>query len=62
MAIQTMIRAMVLLRIQYENPESPDKAASVSSADFETVTIFENPYVAAIKDLWNDVGRYYGML
>ena len=56
MAIQTMIRAMELLRIQYENPESHDKAETVRSVDFETVTTFENPYVDAIKDLWNDVG------
>jgi len=56
MAMQTMIRAMELLKIQYENPESADKAETVRSVDFETVTTFESPYVEAIKDLWNDGG------
>merc|ERR1712241_1457559 len=45
-----------LLKIQYENPESADKAETVRSVDFETVTTFESPYVEAIKDLWNDGG------
>ena len=33
-----------------------EKAELVRSVDFETVTTFEEPYVAAIKDLWHDVG------
>ena len=33
-----------------------DKAETVRSVDFETVTTFESPYVEAIKDLWNDGG------
>jgi len=56
MAMQTMIRAMELLKIQYENSDSVDKAELVRSVDFETVTTFESPYVEAIKDLWNDGG------
>merc|ERR1712241_565848 len=56
MAMQTMIRAMELLKIQYENSDSADKAETVRSVDFETVTTFESPYVEAIKDLWNDGG------
>jgi len=56
MAMQTMIRAMELLKIQYEHPESADKAETVRSVDYETVTTFESPYVEAIKDLWNDSG------
>lgn len=56
MAMQTMIRAMELLKIQYENADSSDKAETVRSVDFETVTTFESPYVEAIKDLWNDGG------
>merc|ERR1712193_51797 len=51
-----MIRAMELLKIQYENSDSADKAETVRSVDFETVTTFESPYVEAIKDLWNDGG------
>merc|ERR1711997_92427 len=55
-----MIRAMELLKIQYENADSSvslkDKAETVRSVDFETVTTFESPYVEAIKDLWHDGG------
>merc|ERR1712008_668661 len=52
-----MIRAMELLKIQYEHADSNlEKAELVRSVDFETVTTFEEPYVAAIKDLWHDVG------
>ena len=56
MAMQTMIRAMELLKIQYENPDSQDQAELVRSVDYETVTTFESPYVEAIKDLWHDGG------
>ena len=55
-AMQTMIRAMELLKIQYQNSDSSDKAETVLSANLETVTTFESPYVEAIKDLWNDSG------
>merc|ERR1719411_1790277 len=51
-----MIRAMELLKIQYEHPESTEKAELVRSVDFETVTTFESPYVEAIKHLWHDKG------
>ncbi|RZF40982.1 hypothetical protein LSTR_LSTR006285 [Laodelphax striatellus] len=33
-----------------------EKAESIRSVDFETVTTFESPYVEAIKDLWADAG------
>ena len=56
MAMQIMIRAMERLKIQYQNFDSSDKAEIVLSADLETVTTFESPYVEAIKDLWNDSG------
>ena len=56
MAMQTLVRAMELLKIQYEDPDSLDKAETVRSVDFETVTRFESPYVEAMKDLWNDGG------
>ena len=56
MAMQTMIRAMELLKIQYQNSDSSDKAETILSANLETVTTFESPYVEAIKDLWNDSG------
>ncbi|KAH0561223.1 hypothetical protein KQX54_014836 [Cotesia glomerata] len=56
MAMQSMIRAMDLLKISYGDSSSQEKAELVRSVDFETVTTFESPYVEAIKDLWADSG------
>merc|ERR1712241_5119 len=56
MAMQSMIRAMDLLKIQYEDGTCTEKAELVRSIDHETVTTFETPYVEAIKDLWTDPG------
>jgi guanine nucleotide-binding protein G(q) subunit alpha len=56
MAMQSMIRAMDLLKLQFEDPTSADKAELVRTVDYETVTTFESPYVEAIKDLWHDSG------
>ncbi|XP_033195980.1 guanine nucleotide-binding protein G(q) subunit alpha isoform X3 [Bombus vosnesenskii] len=56
MAMQSMIRAMDLLKIQYASSANIEKAELVRSVDFETVTTFESPYVEAIKDLWADSG------
>ncbi|CAH2105638.1 unnamed protein product [Euphydryas editha] len=56
MAMQSMIRAMDLLKIQYGNPSNAEKAELISSIDYESVTTFESPYVEAIKGLWADSG------
>ncbi|CAB4061863.1 GNAQ [Lepeophtheirus salmonis] len=56
MAMQSMIRAMDMLKIQYQDSSSAEKADLVRAVDFETVTTFESPYVEAIKDLWDDSG------
>ncbi|EEB12140.1 guanine nucleotide-binding protein G(q), subunit alpha, putative, partial [Pediculus humanus corporis] len=56
MAMQSMIRAMDLLKIQYGCSSCNEKAELIRSVDFETVTTFESPYVEAIKDLWADTG------
>ncbi|KAK2588031.1 hypothetical protein KPH14_004104 [Odynerus spinipes] len=56
MAMQSMIRAMELLKIEYAESSNIEKAELVRSVDFETVTTFESPYVEAIKDLWKDAG------
>lgn len=56
MAMQSMIRAMDLLKIQYEDASCMEKADLVRSIDYETVTSFEEPFVNAIKDLWADPG------
>uniref|UniRef100_A0A1B6EDC0 Guanine nucleotide-binding protein subunit alpha n=1 Tax=Clastoptera arizonana TaxID=38151 RepID=A0A1B6EDC0_9HEMI len=56
MAMQSMIRAMDLLKIQYADSANIEKAELIRGVDFETVTTFESPYVEAIKDLWVDSG------
>lgn len=56
MAMQSMIRAMDLLKIQYAESSNMGKAELIRAVDYETVTTFENPYVDAIKDLWNEAG------
>ncbi|XP_069686920.1 guanine nucleotide-binding protein G(q) subunit alpha isoform X5 [Periplaneta americana] len=56
MAMQSMIRAMDLLKIQYAESSNIDKAELIRTVDYETVTTFESPYVEAIKDLWGDAG------
>ncbi|XP_076169600.1 G protein alpha q subunit isoform X1 [Ptiloglossa arizonensis] len=56
MAMQSMIRAMDLLKIEYGQSSNIEKAELVRVVDFETVTTFESPYVEAIKDLWADSG------
>uniref|UniRef100_A0A182MKI7 Guanine nucleotide-binding protein G(Q) subunit alpha n=1 Tax=Anopheles culicifacies TaxID=139723 RepID=A0A182MKI7_9DIPT len=56
MAMQSMIRAMDLLKISYSDPANNEHAELIRSVDFETVTTFEPPYVQAIKDLWADAG------
>lgn len=56
MAMQSMIKAMDMLRIQYKDECSPENAKLIRSVDYETVTTFETPYVLAIKSLWRDDG------
>ncbi|XP_045470849.1 guanine nucleotide-binding protein G(q) subunit alpha isoform X1 [Harmonia axyridis] len=56
MAMQSMIKAMDLLKICYAESSSQDKAELIKEIDYETVTTFEPPYVQAIKDLWADAG------
>jgi len=56
MAMQAMIRAMDLLKIQYADSTNNERADQVRGVDYETVTTFESPYVEAIKALWGDAG------
>jgi len=56
MAMQAMIRAMDLLKIQYADSSDHERADQVRAVDYETVTTFESPYVEAIKALWADMG------
>uniref|UniRef100_A0A2K6M2X3 Uncharacterized protein n=1 Tax=Rhinopithecus bieti TaxID=61621 RepID=A0A2K6M2X3_RHIBE len=56
MAMQAMIRAMDTLKIQYKYEHGKAHPQLVREADVENVSAFENPYVDAIKRLWNDPG------
>ncbi|KAL9917274.1 G protein alpha q subunit isoform X5 [Glossina fuscipes] len=56
MAMQSMIKAMDMLRISYGKEEHSELAALIMSIDYETVTTFEDPYLSAIKTLWDDTG------
>uniref|UniRef100_A0A672TFH2 Guanine nucleotide-binding protein subunit alpha n=1 Tax=Strigops habroptila TaxID=2489341 RepID=A0A672TFH2_STRHB len=55
-AMQAMIRAMDTLRIPYKYEHNKAHAQLVQEVDVENVSTFENPYVDAIRSLWNDPG------
>lgn len=56
MAMQSMIKAMDLLKIPYKDHRNKENAELVRSVDYETVTTFDAPFVEAIKSLWADPG------
>ncbi|XP_076342935.1 guanine nucleotide-binding protein G(q) subunit alpha isoform X3 [Tachypleus tridentatus] len=56
MAMQSMIKAMDLLKISYKDQNNIENAELIRSVDYETVTTFDSPYVEAIKSLWADPG------
>ncbi|XP_022243132.1 guanine nucleotide-binding protein G(q) subunit alpha-like isoform X2 [Limulus polyphemus] len=56
MAIQSMIKAMDMLKIPYKDTKNLENAELVKQIDYEIVTVFESPYVEAIKSLWADPG------
>ncbi|NWY97624.1 GNA11 protein, partial [Loxia curvirostra] len=53
-AMQSMIRAMETLKILYKYEQN--KVMLIREVDVEKVMTFEQPYVSAIKTLWNDPG------
>uniref|UniRef100_A0A8C8RSB9 Guanine nucleotide-binding protein subunit alpha n=1 Tax=Pelusios castaneus TaxID=367368 RepID=A0A8C8RSB9_9SAUR len=55
-AMQSMIRAMETLKILYKCEQNKTNALLIREVDVEKVTTFEQPYVSAIKTLWNDPG------
>ncbi|KAG1678550.1 Guanine nucleotide-binding protein G(q) subunit alpha [Nymphon striatum] len=55
MAMQSMIKAMDMLKIQYKESDNIN-GNIIRSVDYETVTAFESPYVEAIECLWQDAG------
>ncbi|KTG42887.1 hypothetical protein cypCar_00028997 [Cyprinus carpio] len=55
-SIQAMIRAMDTLQIHYKYEHNKGNANIVRVVDVENVVLFVNPYVDAIRSLWNDPG------
>ncbi|CAB1318069.1 unnamed protein product [Coregonus sp. 'balchen'] len=55
-ALQTMIHAMETLQIPYKCEGNQGHANIVIEVDVEKITMFTNPYIDAIKSLWNDPG------
>ncbi|NXN70841.1 GNA11 protein, partial [Himantopus himantopus] len=60
-AMQSMIRAMETLKILYKYEQNKVSFSqllhvSLGKVDVEKVMTFEQPYVSAIKTLWNDPG------
>ncbi|XP_037717464.1 G protein alpha q subunit-like [Drosophila subpulchrella] len=56
MAMQSMIMAMNKLKISYDHGEHSKMADLVMGIDYETVTSLKDPYLTAIKSLWDDDG------
>ncbi|XP_070303030.1 guanine nucleotide-binding protein G(q) subunit alpha isoform X1 [Salvelinus sp. IW2-2015] len=55
-AMQSMIRATETLRIPYKYEHNKGNANVVREVDVEKVSTLANPYIDAIKCLWNDPG------
>ncbi|KAL4634724.1 guanine nucleotide-binding protein subunit alpha-11 isoform X3 [Arapaima gigas] len=55
-SMQSMIRAMENLKIQYKFDQNQSNAMLVKEVDVEKVTTFDTPYVNAVKMLWADPG------
>jgi guanine nucleotide-binding protein G(q) subunit alpha len=49
MAMQSMIKAMDLLKIPYKDHRNSENIELVESVDYETMTTFNSPFVEAIK-------------
>lgn len=56
MAMQSMIKAMEGLGIEFKNQANIDMADLIRCVDYESVTTFGDNYVRAIKSLWDDPG------
>ncbi|KAM4808672.1 guanine nucleotide-binding protein subunit alpha-14 [Rhinophrynus dorsalis] len=55
-AMQSMIRAMDTLRIQYSSEQNREYALTVREVEVDKVSSLERKYVEAIKKLWEDPG------
>ncbi|XP_033973809.1 guanine nucleotide-binding protein G(q) subunit alpha [Trematomus bernacchii] len=55
-SMQSMIRASETLKVPYKYELNKGHANLVKEVDVEKISMFENPYIDAIKSLWNDPG------
>ncbi|NXK00444.1 GNA14 protein, partial [Corythaixoides concolor] len=55
-AMQVMIRAMDMLKIQYTSKENEESAQIIKEVEVDKVTVLERNQVEAIKKLWEDPG------
>ncbi|XP_028912171.1 guanine nucleotide-binding protein subunit alpha-14 [Ornithorhynchus anatinus] len=55
-AMQSMIRAMDTLRIQYVSEENKENAQMIRDVEVDKVSVLLGTQVAAIKNLWEDPG------
>ncbi|XP_075454865.1 guanine nucleotide-binding protein subunit alpha-14 isoform X2 [Ascaphus truei] len=55
-AMQSMIKAMDTLRIQYSSEQNMDNALTVREVEVDKVSHLERKHVEAIKMLWQDAG------
>lgn len=55
-AMQAMIRAMDILKIQYASEENEENAQMIRRVEVDKVTALERKQVEAIKNLWDDPG------
>lgn len=56
MAMRSMIQAMNLLQIQYNDEKNLENAKLILKHDFEAATTLESSCMNAIKELWADTG------
>lgn len=56
MAMQSIIKAMDSLKINYEMPVNLGNAQIILNVETTSVNVFESIYVTAIKNLWSDSG------
>ncbi|XP_078054360.1 guanine nucleotide-binding protein subunit alpha-14-like [Mustelus asterias] len=55
-AVQSIVRAMDILNIQYQQPGNKDNSQVIKELEAYKITTLERQHADAIKSLWNDLG------
>ncbi|XP_077200852.1 guanine nucleotide-binding protein subunit alpha-14 isoform X2 [Paroedura picta] len=55
-AMQTMIRAMDTLNIQYSSEQNKENSKMIGEVEVDQITTLDKKYIEAIKKLWEDPG------